>query len=246
MSLILQIQQTGAPIADTIQQAATTAAAPLAATPTAPPAEISISLWEMALKGGPILIPISILSVLAFFIFFERLFVILKASKLDMNFMNQIRDAVNHGNLDSARMLCKTTNSPVARMIEKGINRLGKPVREIEAAIENTGKLEIYKLERNLGFLGTIAGIAPMFGFLGTIFGVIKIFYEIAQQNSLEIGTISGGLYVKMISSAAGLMVGMIAYAGYHYLVQLIDRVINKMEISAVEFIDLLEEPVKQ
>ena len=120
-----------------------------------------------------------------------------------------------------------------------------KLIKEIEAAIENTGKLEIYKLERNLGFLGTIAGIAPMFGFLGTIFGVIKIFYQISLQNSLEIDTISGGLYVKMISSGSGLLVGMIAYAGYHYLVQLIDRVINKMEISSVEFIDLLEEPAK-
>ena len=199
----------------------------------------------MASKGGPILIPIGILSVLALYIFFERLFVVRKASKLDMNFMNQIKDYVNSGNIEAARMLCRNTQSPVARMIEKGIMRLGKPVREIEAAIENTGKLEIYKLEKNLGFLGTIAGIAPMFGFLGTIFGVIKIFYEISLQNSLEIDTISGGLYVKMISSGSGLLVGMIAYAGYHYLVQLIDRVINKMEISSVEFIDLLEEPAK-
>ena len=130
-------------------------------------------------------------------------------------------------------------------MIEKGVRRLGKPVREIETAIENVGKLEVYKMEKNLGLLGTIAGIAPMFGFLGTIYGVIKIFYQIAQQNSLEINTISGGLYVKMVSSAAGLSVGILAYAGYHYLILMIDRVVNKMEINAVEFIDLLEEPVK-
>ncbi len=239
MSLLLQIQQAGATVADTISNAT----APL--TQAAPVTEKSISLWEMASKGGPILIPIGILSVLALYIFFERLFVVRKASKLDMNFMNQIKDYVNSGNIEAARMLCRNTQSPVARMIEKGIMRLGKPVREIEAAIENTGKLEIYKLEKNLGFLGTIAGIAPMFGFLGTIFGVIKIFYEISLQNSLEIDTISGGLYVKMISSGSGLLVGMIAYAGYHYLVQLIDRVINKMEISSVEFIDLLEEPAK-
>jgi biopolymer transport protein ExbB len=150
---------------------------------------------------------------------------------------------VNAGNIDAAKNLCRSTKNPSARMIEKGLMRLGKPVREIEAAIENTGKLEVFKLEKNLGFLGTIAGIAPMFGFLGTIFGVIKIFYQISLQNSLEIDTISGGLYVKMISSGTGLLVGMIAYAGYHYLVQLIDRVINKMEINAVDFIDLLEEP---
>ena len=238
MSLLLQIQQAGTTVADTLANAA----APIAA---APVEEKSISLWEMASKGGPILIPIGILSVLALFIFFERLFVVLKASKLDMNFMNQIKDYVNSGNVEAARMLCRNTHSPVARMIEKGIMRLGKPVREIEAAIENTGKLEIYKLERNLGFLGTIAGIAPMFGFLGTIFGVIKIFYQISLQNSLEIDTISGGLYVKMISSGSGLLVGMIAYAAYHYLTFMIDRVINKMEVNAVEFIDLLEEPVK-
>jgi biopolymer transport protein ExbB len=205
--------------------------------------EVSISLLDMASKGGPILIPIAILSVLAVYIFFERLFVIQKASKLDANFMNQIKQYVNAGNIDAARNLCRSTNNPSARMIEKGLMRLGKPVREIEAAIENTGKLEVYKLEKNLGFLGTIAGIAPMFGFLGTIFGVIKIFYQISLQNSLEIDTISGGLYVKMISSGTGLLVGMIAYAAYHYLVQLIDRVINKMEINAVDFIDLLEEP---
>jgi biopolymer transport protein ExbB len=210
-----------------------------------PVVEKSISLWEMAEKGGPILIPIGILSVMALYIFFERLLTIRRSSKIDMNFMHQIRDYVHNGNIEAAKMLCRNTKTPVARMIEKGIMRLGKPVSEIEGAIENVGKLEIYKMEKNLNILATIAGIAPMFGFLGTIFGVIKIFYEIAQQNSLEINTISGGLYVKMISSASGLLVGMIAYGCYHYLVHLIDRVINKMEINAMEFIDLLEEPVK-
>lgn len=179
------------------------------------------------------------------YIFFERYFTIKKNSKIDMNFMNQIRDYVHNGNIDAAKALCKNTNTPVARMIEKGLMRLGKPVKEIEGAIENVAKLEIYKMENNMNVLGTISGIAPMFGFLGTIFGVIKIFYQIALQNSLEINAISGGLYVKMISSAAGLLVGMIAYACYHYLVYMIDRVINKMEINAVQFIDLLEEPVK-
>jgi biopolymer transport protein ExbB len=212
---------------------------------TAPPVEQSVPLWELVQKGGPILIPIALLSLAAIYIFFERFFTIRRFSKIDFNFMNQIRDFVHHGNIDAARSLCKNTNSPVARMIEKGVMRLGKPVREIESAIENVGKLELYKMEKNLGLLGTIAGIAPMFGFLGTIFGVIKIFYMIAQQNSLEINTISGGLYVKMVSSAAGLTVGIMAYAGYHYLILMIDRVVNKMEINAVEFIDLLEEPVK-
>lgn len=208
-------------------------------------AEKSISLWEMAEKGGPILIPIAVLSIAAVYIFFERYFTIKRFSQIDTNFMNQIRDHVHHGNIDAARALCRNTKTPVARMIEKGLMRLGKPVKEIEGAIENVGKLEVFKMEKNLNILGSISGIAPMFGFLGTIFGVIKIFYQIAQQNSLEIDTISGGLYVKMISSAAGLLVGMIAYAAFHYLQHMIDRVVNKMEVNAVEFIDLLEEPVK-
>ncbi|MEY4593877.1 MAG: hypothetical protein RIQ47_287 [Bacteroidota bacterium] len=208
-------------------------------------AEKSISLWEMAEKGGPILIPIAVLSIAAVYIFFERYFTIKRFSQIDTNFMNQIRDHVHHGNIEAARALCRNTKTPVARMIEKGLMRLGKPVKEIEAAIENVGKLEVFKMEKNLNILGSISGIAPMFGFLGTIFGVIKIFYQIAQQNSLEINTISGGLYVKMISSAAGLLVGMIAYAAFHYLQHMIDRVVNKMEVNAVEFIDLLEEPVK-
>ena len=216
------------------------------ATPdTTQPALQTITLWEMAEKGGPILIPIGILSIMAFYIFFERYFTIKRFSKIDMNFMHQIRDHVHSGNIEAAKALCRNTVSPVSRMVEKGISRLGKPVKEIESAIENVGKLEVYKMEKNMNILSSISGLAPMFGFLGTIFGVIKIFYQIAQQNSLEINTISGGLYVKMISSASGLLVGMIAYAGYHYLTHLIDRVINKMEINAVEFIDLLEEPVK-
>jgi len=233
--ILLQSVQPGT-MADTMNAAMNT---------TAPAVSQSISLLDMAEKGGPILYPIAILSVMAIYIFFERLFTIKRSSRIDMNFMNQIRDHVHSGNIDAAKSLCKNTQSPVARMIEKGLMRLGKPVKEIEGAIENVGKLEIYKMEKNLNILGTIAGIAPMFGFLGTIFGVIKIFYMIAAQNSLEINTISGGLYVKMISSAAGLLVGIVAYACYHYLVHLVDRVINKMEINAVEFIDLLEEPVK-
>ncbi len=231
MGLLLQITNA---VTDTMAAAAAT-----------PPVEKSLTLWELAEKGGPILIPIGILSLLAVYIFFERLFVIIKFSRLDQNFMNQIRDQVHQGNVAAARSLCRATDNPIARMIEKGLARLGKPVRDIEAAIENQAKLEIYQMEKNLSFLGTIAGIAPMFGFLGTIFGVIKIFYEISLQNSLEIDTISGGLYVKMISSAAGLLVGMIAYSCYHYLVHRVDRVINKMELNAVQFIDLLEEPIK-
>lgn len=205
--------------------------------------EESISLLDMVVKGGPIMIPLALLSVAAVYIFFERYFTIRKSSNIDKNFINQIKDFVHSGNVDAAKTLCRNTNHPVARMIEKGLMRLGKPIRDIESAIENVGKLEIYKMEKNLSFLGTIAGIAPMFGFLGTIFGVIKIFYQISLENSLQIDTISGGLYVKMITSAAGLLIGVAAYSGYHYLIALVDRAVNKMEINAVEFIDLLEEP---
>jgi biopolymer transport protein ExbB len=236
IGIILQITQTGTGVADTLNKAGAA---------MTPPVEQSISLWEMAVKGGPILFPIAILSIAVFYFFFERYFTIRRFSKVESNFMNQIRDYVHSGNIEAAKSLCRNTNTPVARMIEKGLLRLGKPVKEIEAAIENVGKLEVFQMEKNMNILNSISGIAPMFGFLGTIFGVIKIFYQIAQQNSLEINTISGGLYVKMISSASGLLVGMIAYAAYHYLTFMIDRVVNRMEVNAVEFIDLLEEPVK-
>lgn len=229
--MLLQIS-VGTPAADTL---ATTSNPPIPDMP----------LWEIVQSGGPIMIPIALLSVIAVFIFFERYFTISKRGKIDMNFMHQIRDHVHNGNIEAARTLCNNTNTPVAAMIEKGIMRLGKPIRDIETAIENVGKLEIYKMERYLNILGVIAAIAPMFGFLGTIFGVIKIFYQIALQNSLDLGVISGGLYVKMVTSAAGLTVGIMAYVLYHILTGMIDRVVNKMEINAVEFIDLLEEPVK-
>ena len=237
MGLLLQITTTTTAIADTA--AALTAAVPVKM-------EQSISLLELVVKGGPIMIPLGLLSIAAIYIFFERFFTVKRFSKIDNNFINQIKDFVHHGNIDAAKSLCKNTDTPVARMIDKGLSRLGKPIREIESSIENQGKLEIYKMERNISFLGTIAGIAPMFGFLGTIFGVIKIFYQISIENSLQIDTISGGLYVKMITSAAGLLIGIFAYIMYHYLIHMIDRVVNKMEINAVEFIDLLEEPAKK
>ena len=240
MSFLLQIQQAGTAVQDTMQQAITTATT--VAAPITPP---EFSLWELILKGGPIMIPIGLLSIAGLYIFFERYFTIRKSSKVDANFTGQIRDFMHHGNIEAARALCKNTDTPVARMLEKGLMRLGKPIKEIEGAIENVGKLELYKMEKNLGILGSIAGIAPMFGFLGTIFGVIKIFYNISLADNISIGLIAGGLYEKMITSAAGLMIGIFTYIGYHYLIVMIDRVVNKMEISSVEFIDLLEEPLK-
>ena len=237
MGLLLQISTGTGSVTDTVNQAISNIAAP------AGPVPDTLSLWELVVKGGPVMIPIGLLSMIAIYIFIERYLSIKKASRIDNNFMNNIRDFMHHGNVDAAKAMCKNTNSPIARLIEKGISRIGKPIREIEAAIENTGKLEVHKLEKNLPILGIIAGIAPMFGFVGTIIGVIKIFYNISLADNISIGLIAGGLYEKMITSASGLIIGIFAYVGYHYLAIMTDKVIFKIESNAVEFIDLLEEP---
>ena len=187
------------------------------------------------------MIPILLLSFLAVFFFFERLIAIKKASKDSSIFMNTIREMISNLKIDSAKAICQTTNSPVSRMVEKGIRRIGKPISEIERTVESAGKFEISKLEKNLKILGIVAGIAPMLGFIGTIMGVIKIFYNISLADNISIGLIAGGLYEKMITSASGLIIGVLAYAGYHYLNILLDKVIFKMEDTAIEFIDLLQ-----
>jgi biopolymer transport protein ExbB len=146
--------------------------------PATAPTDASFSLWELIVRGGPVMIPIGLLSIVAVYLFIERYFAIRKAGKYDQNFMHSIRDFIMNNNIESARLLCRNSNTPIARMVEKGINRIGRPIKDIETAIENVGKVEVGKMEKNVGFLGTIAGIAPMFGFLGTIFGVIKIFYQ--------------------------------------------------------------------
>ena len=159
--------------------------------------------------------------------------------------MNNIRDFMHNGNMDSAKALCKNTNSPIARLIEKGISRIGRPIKEIEDAIENTGKLEVHKLEKNLGILGIIAGIAPMFGFVGTIIGVIKIFYNISLADNISIGLIAGGLYEKMISSCSGLVVGLVGYIGYHGINMMIDKFGIHLQATVMDFLDTLNEPVR-
>ena len=206
----------------------------------------SLSLLSLIMKGGWIMVPILALSVVAVFLIVERYIVIRQASKVNPNFMNNIKEFLVAGKMDSALAMCKSTNTPIARLLEKGLKRLGKPIKEIESAVENTGKLEIYKLERHLGYLGIIAAIAPMFGFVGTISGVIKIFYNISLADNISIGIIAGGLYEKMITSAAGLVVGIIAHIGFHYLNTMIDRVSFQLESTAVDFIDILQEPAKK
>jgi biopolymer transport protein ExbB len=200
---------------------------------------------DLILKGGWVMLPIGILAILGLVIFFERYFTIRKASKNESHLMIQVRESIHSGNLQSAIAICRNSNSPLGRMLQKGLLRIGRPIKDIEGAIENVGKLEVAKLEKNIGILGIVAGIAPMFGFLGTIAGVIKIFYDISKTDNISMGVISGGLYVKMVTSAAGLFVGIVAYVCYHILNMMVDKVILNLETDAIEFIDLLEEPSK-
>ncbi|MEP6512857.1 MAG: MotA/TolQ/ExbB proton channel family protein, partial [Parafilimonas sp.] len=178
-------------------------------------------------------------------VFFERLIAIRKTSKIDANFMNMIRDNIVTGNVSAARNLTKNTDNSVARIIDKGLQRIGKPIDAIEKSMENVGKLEMYKMERNLNILSLIAGISPMFGFLGTIVGMIQMFYKINSSGNFELSEIAGGIYVKMITSATGLIIGLIAYVGYNFLSTQIDKTANKMEAASAEFIDILQEPTK-
>ncbi|MBN2698967.1 MAG: MotA/TolQ/ExbB proton channel family protein [Bacteroidales bacterium] len=204
------------------------------------------SFIDLAIKGGWVMIPIVLLSLIAVYIFFERWFAIKKASRVDQNFMNRIKDYIVDGKVDSARALCQSNDNPVANMIEKGISRIGRPLNDVNAAIENVGKLEIYKLERGLPTLATVAGGAPMLGFLGTVIGMVRAFHQMASAgNNINVGQLSDGIYTALITTVAGLIVGIIAYFAYNTLVARVDKVINTMEASSTEFIDLLNEPVK-
>jgi len=239
MTLLL-LQQAVADTARTIIDTTNGVAQQVAALP-----QEDLRFGDLLVKGGWIMLPIGLLAVLGLVIFFERYFTIRKASKNESHLMIQVRDSIRSGNLESAIAICKNSNSPLGRMLAKGLLRIGRPIKDIEGAIENIGKIEVSKLEKNIGILGIIAGIAPMFGFLGTIAGVIKIFYDISKTDNISMGVISGGLYVKMVTSAAGLFVGLVAYVCYHILNMMVDKVILKLETDAIEFIDLLEEPSK-
>jgi biopolymer transport protein ExbB len=219
---------------DTLQKAA--AALPLPE---------KISMWSLLEKGGWIMYPLYLLLVAAIFVFIERLIAIRKASRIEANFMHIIRDHIITGNVTAARSLAKNTNNPVAKMIDKGIQRIGKPIDAIEKSMENVGKLEMYTMEKNLSILSLIAGIAPMFGFLGTIVGMIQLFYGIASSGQFTLNDIAGGIYVKMITSGTGLIIGLLAYIGHNVLTTQIDKTANKMEAASAEFIDILQEPTR-
>jgi biopolymer transport protein ExbB len=204
------------------------------------------SLFELLAHstfGLIIMVCLLIMSIVAVAIFVSRYMTIQKATQVDESFMNNIRAHVQNGNIGAARALCQSTDAPVARMVEKGLMRIGKPLDDIEHAIMNVGKLEIFKLEKNTNILAIIAGVAPMFGFLGTIAGMITTFKDLSTAEALSISTISGGIYVKMFTSAGGLIVGIFAFVAYNILNTMIDRIVNNMESSTFNFIDLLQEP---
>ncbi|MDT0643830.1 MotA/TolQ/ExbB proton channel family protein [Zunongwangia sp. F363] len=210
--------------------------------------EKTLSIFELMMSGGIggqiIIFILFILLFVAVYIYFERLFAIKSASQVDKNFMLQIKDSVLNGNIESAKMRCAQTDSPVARLTEKGISRIGSPLEDINTAIENAGRLEVYKLEKNVSILATIAGAAPMIGFLGTVIGMVIAFHELATSSGqAQMGALAEGIYTAMTTTVAGLVVGIIAYIGYNHLVVKTDKVVHQMEATAVDFLDLLNEP---
>ncbi|MBO7202027.1 MAG: MotA/TolQ/ExbB proton channel family protein [Paludibacteraceae bacterium] len=204
-----------------------------------------MSWFDMIIAGGLTMIPLGILLVIAVFIMIERFVVIRNASKEDTSFMNRIKDYIFEGKIESAINLCKQTQTPSARMVEKGISRLGRPMNDVLVAIENVGNLEIAKLEKGLGFLATIAGGAPMLGFFGTVIGMVDAFFSMASKgdNTIVLSDLAGGIYTAMMTTVAGLFVGMIAYFAYNYLVLRVDSVVRNLETKNIEFLDMLNEP---
>ena len=221
----------------------TTSTPPAVTNAAAPPSDEGLSLIDLTLAGGPVMIPIGILFILAIYWYIERFLTIRKASKGDPKFMLNIRDYISSGNVEAAKMLCKNTDTPIARMIEKGIMRLGTPLKNIEVAVENVGKLELYRMEKNFAALALVAGVGPMLGFLGTVTGMIQAFYTMSVSDQISPKILSGGIYEAMVTTVAGLIVGIIANVAYNNLVALVEKMIYKMEATTVEFIDLLQEP---
>lgn len=213
---------------------------------TAVTAAQKLTLLDFAIKGGWVMIPIFLLFLVATYIFIERFYVIKRASRQDTNFMNRIKDYIHDGKIDAAMALCKSTDSPSARMVEKGISRLGRPLHDISTAVENVGKLEISKLERGFPTLATIAGAEPMLGFLGTVIGMVQSFYNMEQAgNNIDISMMSGGIYTALITTVAGLIVGILGYFAYNTLVVRTEKVVFSLEATMTEFLDILNEPLK-
>ena len=223
-----------------LQAVDTTALAPAAAGSQ----EMNFSLIEMATKGGWLMIVLLVLSIMAIYIFGNKWWLIRKAGKIDKNFMNDIHDLIHEGKIKSAIVLCQKYDSPVARLVEKGIERIGRPLQDIQTAVENMGNVEVARLEKGLPMLATIAGGAPMIGFLGTVSGMIQAFFRMSTAgNNIDITLLSGGIYEAMVTTVGGLFVGIIAYFGYNYLTSQISNLVFKMESTTIEFIDMLHEP---
>lgn len=227
-------------LADASMIAPASAATASAATQTAN----EMDLLSLSMKGGIIMIPLLLLSVIAVYVFIERYFAIRKAARQDDTFMLRIKDYIHEGDIDSAKSLCKKSNTPYARLIEKGISRLGRPMNDVLVAIENTGNLEVAKLERGFPWLATTAAGAPMLGFLGTVTGMVRAFYNMSEAGtSANITVLSAGIYEALVTTVAGLVVGIIALFAYNYLVARVDGVVNSLEAKTMEFMDLLNEP---
>ena len=207
-------------------------------------AELDFSLIDMAMKGGWLMIPLVILSIVTIYMFGMKWWAIRKATKVDPNFMKDIRDFIHEGKMKSAISLCQKTDTPVSRLVEKGIERMGRPLQDIQTAVENMGNVEVARLEKGLPMLATIAGGAPMIGFLGTVMGMVQAFFNMAQAGSnIDITLLSGGIYTAMVTTVAGLIVGIMAYFGYNFLTSQVSDVVFKMQNTTVEFMDMLHEP---
>lgn len=210
------------------------------------PAAPEMSLWQLCLSGGWIMIVLAALLVVAVYVFIERAIVINGASRQDESFMKRIKGYIHDGEIESAQNLCKNSNTPYSRLIAKGISRIGRPMQDVLVTIENTGNLEIANLSKGLTWLATIAAGAPMIGFLGTVIGMVQAFFSIAQSgNAAQIGDFAGGIYTALVTTVAGLIVGIIALFAYNYLVGRVNKVMNLMEARTMEFMDLLNEPAK-
>jgi biopolymer transport protein ExbB len=204
-----------------------------------------MQLWDILQSGGALMIPLGLLLILAVFFFFERYIAIKKAAKIDDNFMRIIRDHILNGNVLAARAMTKNTDNPVARIIDKGIQRIGKPIDAVERSMENVARLEMYDLEKNLSVMSVISRAAPIFGFVGTLAGLMQLFFDINTTGEFVLNTIAGGLYVKLVTSITGLVIGLLSFLGYSFLNTQIDKTANKMEVAAADFLDIIQEPTK-
>ncbi len=244
LNFILQVGASAANLASAADSLANTAGI-TGITSAAEPSEIKTPLMDLVIKGGPIMVPIGLLLLISIYVLVERLLVIGKAAKKTDNLVLSLKEMIHHGNIAGAVAMCKNINTPEASMIEQGVSRVGQPIQEIRTAMDKSGSNEIAKLEKNLNVLNIIGRIAPMFGFIGTIIGVITIFYAISIAKTVEIEIISTGLYQKMVTSASGLVVGVIAFICYHWLNARIDKIAHRMEDTQIKFLDMLNEPAK-